>query len=167
MYEYPMHLDIEAIERFIPHRAPMLFASKVSVLTHDHYTGEASWAADSFVFDGHFPGHPIVPGVMIVEAGAQIAGVGLRAGDPIAGSKARGNVGLLMAIRKCFFKRPVSPGLTLHYELRTRRIAENIVNITGDVNCAYGPVATLEFVFSQAPLTQIEHLLSDSSTREI
>jgi 3-hydroxymyristoyl/3-hydroxydecanoyl-(acyl carrier protein) dehydratase len=166
MYEYPMHLDLEAIQRFIPHRAPMLFTSKVSVLAHDHYTGEASWAPGSFVFDGHFPGHPIVPGVMIVEAGAQIAGVGLRAGDPIAGSKAQGNVGLLMAIRKCFFKRPVSAGLTLHYELRTRRIAENIVNITGDVNCVYGAVATLEFVFSQAPLTQIEHLLSDSSTRE-
>jgi 3-hydroxyacyl-[acyl-carrier-protein] dehydratase len=152
---YPMHLDADAIQRFIPHRDAMLFARRVTVLAHDHYTGEAIWAADSFVFQGHFPGQPIVPGVMIIEAGAQIAGAGLRAGDPKARATAPGNMGLLAAVRKCYFKRPVTPDLNLIFDLHTRQVAEGVVNVTGEVTCASGQVATLEFVFAQTPLDRI------------
>jgi 3-hydroxyacyl-[acyl-carrier-protein] dehydratase len=163
LYVYPMHLDLEAIKSYIPHRSPMLFANRVTVLSHDHFQGEATWEVDSFVFQGHFPSQPIVPGVMIVEAGAQIAGAGLRAGDPIARAMAPGNVGLLMAIRKCFFRRPVAAGIKLNFDLHTRRVAESIVNVTGEVSCELGAVATLEFVFAQAPAEQVEQLLSGSA----
>ncbi len=156
---YPMHLDRQAIERLIPHRLPMLFASSVTVLAADHYTGEAVWQADSIVFQGHFPGHPIVPGVMIVEAGAQIAGAGLRAGEPIARDTAPGQVGLLMGIRKCLFRRPVPPGMLLSFDLHTRRMAEQVVNVEGEVHCAQGKVASLEFVFAQAPADQLPLVL--------
>lgn len=156
VFTYPMHLDRAAIQRFIPHRDAMLFADSVTVLAHNHCTGQATWSADSFVFKGHFPGNPIVPGVMIIEAGAQIAGAGLRAGDPKASATKEGNIGLLLGIRKCMFRRPVKPGQTLLFDMHSREFSNDVVNVTGEVTCELGKVATLEFVFAQAPISSLQ-----------
>jgi 3-hydroxyacyl-[acyl-carrier-protein] dehydratase len=146
---YPMHLDASAIESFIPHRKPMRFAETVTVLAHNHYRGTVIFSSDSFVIQGHFPDRPIVPGVMILEAGAQIAAAGLRAGDLRARNASVGRIGVLMAVRKCFFRAPVLPNEQLDYELRCRQLSDSAVNVSGQVHCRGNLVATLEFVFGQ------------------
>lgn len=158
-----MHLDSEMLRQYIPHRDAMLFTHQVSVLAHNHYTGLAAWKADSFVFSGHFPGQPIVPGVMLIEAAAQIAGVGLCATDPLAQSIAKTNLGFLAGIRKCFFRRPVPPGLEIRYELRTRQMAKGVVDVSGEASCAYGSVAELQFLFAQASEGSVSMLLSQAA----
>jgi 3-hydroxyacyl-[acyl-carrier-protein] dehydratase len=154
-FSYPISLDAHAIAQFIPHRDAMLFAQQVTVLAHDYYTGEATWAEDSFVFKGHFPGRAIVPGVMIIEAAAQIAGAGLRAGDPIANASAAGNIGVLMAVRKCIFRHPVTPNMKLFFELRIRQISPDVANVEGTAHNEHGLVANLEFVFAQTPVDKL------------
>jgi 3-hydroxyacyl-[acyl-carrier-protein] dehydratase len=150
---YPIHLDGSAIESFIPHRKPMRFAETVTVLANNHYTGTALFASDSFVLQGHFPEHPIVPGVMIIEAGAQIAAAGLRAGDLRVRRAAKGQIGVLMAVRKCFFRKPVLPNTRLDFELHCRQISDSAVNVTGEVHFANDLMANLEFVFGQIDIT--------------
>jgi 3-hydroxyacyl-[acyl-carrier-protein] dehydratase len=158
-YQYPIHLDVAAIEQFIPHRSPMRFAHQVTVLAHNHFHGQAFWLEDSFVFQGHFDGQPLVPGVMIIEAAAQIAGVGLLAGDPVAKPKNHSQVGLLAGVRKCYFKRPVSPGLILNFDLRARQMGDSLANISGEVSCEQGLVATLEFAFVQTHIDKVKERL--------
>lgn len=155
LFSYPIYLNASAIEQVIPHRDAMLFAQQVTILAHDHYTGDATWTEDSFVFKGHFPGHAIVPGVMIIEAAAQIAGAGLRAGDPIANASAAGNMGVLMAVRKCLFRHPVTPNMKLSFELHTRQISPGIVNVEGSAHNSHGLVANLEFVFAQTSIDKL------------
>jgi 3-hydroxyacyl-[acyl-carrier-protein] dehydratase len=150
-----MDLDVDAIESYIPHRTPMRFAESVTVLANDHYTGTACFSPDSFVVKGHFPDYPIVPGVMVLEAGAQIAAVGLRAGDLRAREAAHGRIGVLMAVRKCFFRQPVFPGNLLNYELHCRQIADNAVNVTGQVHHAGKLIAALEFTFAQIEVVNL------------
>ena len=93
---------------------------------------------------------------MIIEAGAQIAGAGLRAGDSKANATKEGNIGLLLGIRKCMFRRPVKPGQTLFFDMQSREFSDDVVNVTGEVTCELGKVATLEFVFAQAPISSLQ-----------
>ena len=108
-------LDIRAVMAALPHRYPMLLVDRVERLERDKSIAaiKAVTINEGF-FQGHFPGRPIMPGVLIVEALAQAAGVLAVESLDLAGS---GKLVYFMAIDGAKFRKPVEPGVLLRLEV--------------------------------------------------
>jgi 3-hydroxyacyl-[acyl-carrier-protein] dehydratase len=108
-------LDIRAVMAALPHRYPMLLVDRVEELVPDKSIAaiKAVTINEPF-FQGHFPGRPIMPGVLIVEALAQAAGVLAVESLGLAGS---GKLVYFMAIDGAKFRTPVDPGVLMRLEV--------------------------------------------------
>jgi 3-hydroxyacyl-[acyl-carrier-protein] dehydratase len=153
---YPIHLDRAAIQRLLPHRGEMQLVQDLVVLDHNRYQGRACWQAESAVLQGHFPGLPIVPGVMLVELVAQIAGAGMLAGSPAARRLEGAYVGMLASIRKCSFKRPVLPGDTVLAEVQTRPMSDTAASVNALLTVEGAEAAQIEILLINAPRAEFE-----------
>jgi 3-hydroxyacyl-[acyl-carrier-protein] dehydratase len=142
--EKPAVLDRAAIERHLPHRGDILFVHQVEVLTADHFAGTASWDASLPALKGHFPGHSIVPAVFLIEAAAQIAGVGLRTRSQDA------RLGVLAMIQRCKFLRPVQPGQEVRFALTVDKVTGGFAAVSGRAFVNATRVAELAFVLGLA-----------------
>ena len=101
-------LDTEAINRLIPHRYPFLMIDRVvELFAATSAVGIKNVTVNEPFFQGHFPGHPIMPGVLIVEAMAQTAAALVVAS---VGPDAEGKLVYFMTIEQARFRRPVLPG---------------------------------------------------------
>ena len=114
-------LDIRRVMAALPHRYPMLLVDRVERIEKDvSITGIKAVTINESFFQGHFPGRPIMPGVLIVEALAQAAGILAVESLGLAGS---GKLVYFMAIDGAKFRTPVEPGclLTLEVEFLQKR----------------------------------------------
>ena len=122
-------LDIQRVMAALPHRYPMLLVDRVESL--DPETGIVAIKAvtinESF-FQGHFPGRPIMPGVLIVEALAQAAGVLAVEALGLAGS---GKLVYFMAIEGAKFRQPVEPGVLLKLEVEFVQKRSSVCKFAG------------------------------------
>lgn len=84
--EFPFTLDRQAIEKLLPHRGPIFACKQLIAKGPRSFTGIANWPLDNAVIEGHFPGFPLVPGVMLIESVTQLAGAGLLSADAYARS---------------------------------------------------------------------------------
>jgi beta-hydroxyacyl-ACP dehydratase FabZ len=138
-----MELDSRAIEAILPHRAPFLMIDHVELVEPDRIVARKSVAADEPFLAGHFPGHPIMPGVLIVEALAQ-AGALLAARqssfDPVR------QVMYLMTIDKAKFRQPVLPGDVLRLEVVPLRKGTSVWKMRGEAKVGDTLVAEAEFL---------------------
>jgi len=108
-------LDIRAVMAALPHRYPMLLVDRVERLERDvSITAIKAVSINEPFFAGHFPGRPIMPGVLIVEALAQAAGVLAVQSLGLSGS---GKLVYFMAIDGAKFRTPVEPGCLLSLEV--------------------------------------------------
>lgn len=108
-------LDIKRVMAALPHRYPMLLVDRVEALHRDQsITAIKAVTMNEQFFQGHFPGRPIMPGVLIVEALAQAAGVLAVELLDLAGS---GKLVYFMAIEGAKFRQPVEPGVLLKLDV--------------------------------------------------
>jgi UDP-3-O-[3-hydroxymyristoyl] N-acetylglucosamine deacetylase/3-hydroxyacyl-[acyl-carrier-protein] dehydratase len=121
--------DINAIMRILPHRYPFLLVDKITEFIPDEkIVGIKNVTINEPFFQGHFPGHPIMPGVLIVEGMAQTGGIMLlnQLEDPTK------YVAYFAAIDGVKFRRPVLPGDTLRYELTAMSLKKSIAKMHGE-----------------------------------
>lgn len=119
--------DIDAIMRIMPHRYPLLLIDRIVHMTDDQVVGLKSVTINEPFFAGHFPGHPIMPAVLIIEAMAQCGGVLLL--NKV--SRPREKLVYFMAIENAKFRRPVRPGDQLRFELTLLRFNGRICKMAG------------------------------------
>lgn len=124
-------IDIQGILERIPHRYPMLLIDKViDVITGESATGVKNVTVNEPFFQGHFPGHPIMPGVLIVEAMAQTSAVLVV--DTISDVEAGRHMVYFMTIDEVRFRRPVFPGDVLHIKVKKDRQRGNVWRFRGE-----------------------------------
>lgn len=115
----PSLLDVEGIQKILPHRYPFLFVDRIEKLEPGkRAVGYKLVSTNDYYFQGHFPGHPVMPGVLIMEALAQVGGVVM-----LSTAEMQGKIAYFMSVDYCKFRQTVVPGDELRLEvevLRTR-----------------------------------------------
>ncbi len=123
-----MHiLDINEIRKILPHRYPFLLVDRIVELEAERIVGIKNVTVNEPFFQGHFPDFPVMPGVLIVEAMAQAAGVLVLQAIPDRDNK----LVFLVAIENARFRKPVVPGDTLRLEMTVVKRRSNVAKMAG------------------------------------
>lgn len=136
-------MDARAIQAVLPHRYPFLLVDRVDSLSDDRIVARKMVTQGEPFFQGHFPGHPVMPGVLIVEALAQ-AGA-LLAAPQVNFDPTRQAI-YFLSIDKVKFRKPVVPGDALMLEVVPLRKGGSIWKMRGEAKVDGALVAEAEFV---------------------
>lgn len=145
-------MTIEQIEAAIPHRTPMLLLDEICEETGDRLVCRKTFSATDFFVQGHFPGQPIVPGVIQCECC-------LQAGAVLLGRRAQLSSGIPVATRidNVKFKRMVQPGETVEVTVELQEQLSNAYFFTGRVTVAGKLACRLDFAVALADSSQTSH----------
>ncbi|MFA6142617.1 MAG: 3-hydroxyacyl-ACP dehydratase FabZ [Candidatus Omnitrophota bacterium] len=119
-------LDINMIQKILPHRYPFLFVDRIIEVSDKKVVGIKNVTIDEPFFQGHFPGHPIMPGVLIIETMAQVGGVGA-----LNLKENLGKLAYFLTIDNAKFRKPVLPGDVLRLEIDLLKVKLGIMKIHG------------------------------------
>lgn len=130
-------LDIQQIKDIIPHRYPFLLVDRIlEVEEGKKAVGYKNVTGNEDFFNGHFPDYPVMPGVLIVEALAQVGAVAM-----LKKEENKGKLAFFTGIDNCRFKRQVKPGDQLHLEVEMIRFkgpigkGKGIATVDGELVC--------------------------------
>lgn len=123
-------LGVEQIKLLLPHRAPFLFVEKLSdIVVNESATGHKAVGYNEPYFQGHFPDHAVMPGVLIIEAMAQTAGAMV---IHSLGLTSENRIVYFMTIEKARFRRPVRPGDMMHMKVKALRRRGPVWRFSGE-----------------------------------
>ena len=120
-------MDIQGIQEILPHRYPFLLVDRIEELEAERIVGIKNVTINEPFFPGHFPDFPVMPGVLIVEAMAQVAGVLVLSQMPDRKNK----LVFLATIEEAKFRRPVRPGDQLKIEMKMGKRKATIAKMSG------------------------------------
>jgi beta-hydroxyacyl-ACP dehydratase FabZ len=120
-------LDIQEISAILPHRYPMLMVDRILEIGDDSIVGIKNVTANEPQFTGHFPNFPVMPGVLIIEAMAQVGGILVGKVAP----HTRGKIMFLASIEEAKFRQPVVPGDQLRIEMKLLRLKTTVAKMQG------------------------------------
>jgi len=123
-------IDVREIMQIMPHRYPFLLVDRIESLREgEEIVGIKNVTINEPFFAGHFPGNPIMPGVLIIEAMAQVGGVLAFHSSP---KEWAGSLVYFMGIDKVRFRKPVVPGDQLRLKLTTIRQKQRVFKMRGE-----------------------------------
>ena len=124
-YQY----DIQKIMEYLPHRYPFLLVDRViELVPGDRITALKNVTINEPFFTGHFPGRPVMPGVLIIEAMAQAGGLLAIESNP---ADKRGQLIYFMGMDKVRFRKPVVPGDQLIFEAKLLKMRSKVAKMSG------------------------------------
>lgn len=146
-------LDVNAIQKIIPHRYPFLLVDRIVEINEEtlRVVGIKNVTVNEPFFQGHFPGHPIMPGVLILEAMAQVGGVGA-----LNIEANRGKLAYFMSINNAKFRKPVVPGDQLVFEVDIVKQKMSIMQCHGVAKVDGVVVAEADMMFAFVDPTKQE-----------
>jgi len=138
-------LDSEQIMQILPHRYPFLMVDRVTRIDGNQITAEKNVTINEPYFQGHFPGHPIMPGVLQLEAMAQVVGIlTLKQADNA------GKIAYFMAADKVKWRKPVKPGDVLQIDIELLRARGKVAKAKGVCTVRGEVVSEAEITFTLA-----------------
>ena len=138
-----INMDINEIKSYLPHRYPFLLVDKIIYLEEKKITGIKNVTVNEPFFQGHFPDHPVMPGVLIVEALAQTCGV-----LALKREENRGKLAYFVSISNAKFRNPVFPGDTLTLEVEVIKHKPRIVQAHGVAKVGDKVVTEADLLFA-------------------
>ncbi len=138
-----MKLNYEEIKNLIPHRDPFLFVDTCEIIIPgEQAKSEKLFLANEYFFKGHFPDNPIVPGVIIIEAMAQTAGIVVS----YKLKEFKDKSVLFMSVNKAKFRKPIFPDEIVSFEVKFINSVRDVYKFEG--TCYKGDVKVSEAEFS-------------------